>query len=61
MQMKMNMENCWNDNDKGKPKYSERNLFQSQLVHHKSHMNWPEIEHGHQQSEDPRLTARPKG
>ena len=28
-------------NDSGKPKYSEKNLFQCHLVHHKSHVDWP--------------------
>jgi len=27
--------------DSGKPKYSEKNLFQCHLVHHKSHLDWP--------------------
>ena len=40
---------------------STQYLSQCQFVHHESHMNWPEIETGHQQSQDRRLNARPKG
>lgn len=32
------MENCWNISDWGRPKYSERNLFQCHVVHHESRM-----------------------
>jgi hypothetical protein len=38
------MEHRWNDIDRGKPKYSGKNLSQCHFVHHKSHMDWPEIE-----------------
>jgi hypothetical protein len=33
------MEHWWNEIDREKPKYSEKNLFQCQFVHHKSHMD----------------------
>jgi hypothetical protein len=35
----MNMEQQWNDTDRGKPKDLEKNLSQCHLVHHKSHMD----------------------
>jgi hypothetical protein len=41
------MEHWWNEIDRVKPKYSGRNLFQCQFVHHKSHMDWPGNEPGH--------------
>jgi hypothetical protein len=34
----------WNDIDRGKPKYSEKNLSQCHFVHHKPHMDRPGIE-----------------
>ena len=34
----------WNESDRGKPKYSVKNMSQCHFVHHKSHMDWPEIE-----------------
>jgi hypothetical protein len=34
------MEDLWNEIDKGKPKYSEKNLSQYHFVHHKSHMEY---------------------
>jgi hypothetical protein len=46
----MNMEH-WNDAGGGKLKYRERNLFQCDYVHHKSHMNGPGNEPGTPQSE----------
>jgi hypothetical protein len=33
------MENGWNEIDRGKPKYSGKNLSQCHFVHHKSHMD----------------------
>jgi hypothetical protein len=38
--------------DRGNPKYSEKTLSQCHSVHHKSHMDRPEIE-----PEPPRLEA----
>jgi hypothetical protein len=32
------MEHRWNDIDRGKPKYSVKNLSQCHFVHQKSHM-----------------------
>jgi hypothetical protein len=40
------MEHRWNGIDRGKPKYSGRNLSQCHFVHHKSQMEWPENEPG---------------
>jgi hypothetical protein len=33
------MEHRWNKIDRGKPKYSGKNLSQCHFVHHKSHMD----------------------
>ena len=38
------MEYQWNEIDRGKPKYSVRNLSQCHVVHHTSHMDSPGIE-----------------
>jgi hypothetical protein len=40
------MEYRWNEIDRGKPKYSVKNLSECHLVHHKSHMDWTGIEPG---------------
>jgi hypothetical protein len=40
------MEHRWNEIDRGKPKYSEKNLSQCHYVHHKSHMDRPGVEPG---------------
>jgi len=37
----MSMEHSWNDNEKGKLKYINKNLFQCHFVHHQSHTDWP--------------------
>jgi hypothetical protein len=49
---KNHMEHCWNDNDKEKPRYWEKIMSHSYLVHHESHMYWRQIEH-----RPPRLQA----
>jgi hypothetical protein len=36
----MSMEHWWNDTDTEKPTYSEKNLSQCHLVHHKAHVGW---------------------
>jgi hypothetical protein len=38
------MEHQWNEIDRIKPKYSGKNLYQCQFVHHKSHMDRPGID-----------------
>jgi hypothetical protein len=38
------MEHRWNETDRGKPKYSEKNLSQCHFVHHKSLMDRSGIE-----------------
>jgi hypothetical protein len=42
----ISVEHRWNDTDRGKLKYWEKNLSQRHSVHHKSHMDWPRIEPG---------------
>ena len=37
------MEHRRNEIDRGKPKYSGKNLSQCLFIHHKSHMDWPGI------------------
>jgi hypothetical protein len=37
------MEHRWKEIDRGKPKYSEKNLSQCHFVHHKSNMDRPGI------------------
>jgi hypothetical protein len=38
------MQHRWNEIDRGKPKYSYKNLSQCHFIHHKSHMDWTGIE-----------------
>jgi hypothetical protein len=40
------IEHRWNEIDRGKPKYSGKNLSQCHFVHRKSHMDRPGIELG---------------
>jgi hypothetical protein len=37
----VNMEQRWNDTDRGKPKGSEWSLSQCRFTHYKSHIDWP--------------------
>jgi hypothetical protein len=39
--MKMCTERWWNDTDRGKRNYLEKNLSQWHFVHQKPHMDWP--------------------
>jgi hypothetical protein len=41
----MIMHHFWNNTDRAKPKYWDRNLSQCHLVHHKSHVDWSGIGH----------------
>jgi hypothetical protein len=47
--LKISMECWWNDTDRGKPTYSERNVSQGHFVDHKAHGDWPGIEPGSSQ------------
>lgn len=47
----------WSDTDKGKPKNSARNLFQSYFAHHKSHLDSLGSEPGPLLWEDSELPA----
>jgi hypothetical protein len=38
------VEHQWHEIDRGKPKYSEKNLSQFHFDHHKSHIGRPGIE-----------------
>jgi hypothetical protein len=38
MYMSLCMEHCWNDTDRGKPKYWGKNLSQCHFVQHKCHV-----------------------
>jgi hypothetical protein len=40
----MSMEQSWNDTDRGKLKYWEKNLSKWRFTQHKSHTGWPGIE-----------------
>jgi hypothetical protein len=42
----MSMEQQWNYTDRGKPKYSERNLFRCYFVLNKAKMDWSGIKLG---------------
>jgi hypothetical protein len=42
----MSVEYWWNDTDRGKPKYLEKNLSHCHFVLHKSHTERPGIEPG---------------
>ena len=44
VKLKMSMDHWWNDTHGRKPKYLEINLSQWHFVHHKSHIDWPEVE-----------------
>jgi hypothetical protein len=51
------MEHRWNKIDRGKPKYSEKNLFQCHFVNHKSYMDRPDIDSAVSAVRGWRLTA----
>jgi len=38
------VEKWWNNTDRGKQKYSEKNLSQCHFVHHEFHLDLPRIE-----------------
>jgi hypothetical protein len=40
----MSMKHWWNDSDRGKLRYWERNMSQCHFFHHKCHMDLPGIE-----------------
>jgi hypothetical protein len=40
----MSKKDRWNDTDRGKPKYSEKNVSQCYFVHHKTKTKWSGIE-----------------
>jgi hypothetical protein len=42
--MKLIMEHCWKDIERGRPQYLGKYQYQYHFVHHKFHMNWPETE-----------------
>jgi hypothetical protein len=46
MKMEMNIEQSWEDKERENPKYSEENLSTCYFVHHKSQMDYPDIEPG---------------
>jgi hypothetical protein len=49
----MSMEQWWNYTDRGKLRYSEKNLSQCHSAHYKSHMHCPDIKSGPVWSEEP--------
>jgi hypothetical protein len=46
VKMKASMEHCWNDTDRGRQKYWEKNSFHFHSIHHKAHTGWLVIEFG---------------
>jgi hypothetical protein len=53
----VNIEQRWDDTDRGKLKDSEKNLSQCHFVHNKSHMDWPGREPGSLVLRSQRLTT----
>jgi hypothetical protein len=54
---KMSMGHWWNNTERGKPKYSGKNLSQCHFVYHISHTDWSQIQRG---TFGERLATNPK-
>jgi len=46
VKVKVSFGHSWDDTDRRKPRYEEKNLSQCLFVYHKSHMEWPGLEPG---------------
>jgi len=54
------MEYWWEDTDKGKPKYSEKNLIQCPFVHSKSYAGWPRQKPGFRETVSSKTVTKSK-